>query len=47
MEFIELSHFSKAVHEILTELEYLRLQAFLIERPDAGALIQGGAACEN
>ncbi len=42
MEFIELSHFSKAIHEILTELEYLRLQAFLIERPDAGALIPGG-----
>lgn len=41
MEFIETKNFTKRVTEILTDEEYREFQAYLIEHPDAGDIIQG------
>jgi mRNA-degrading endonuclease RelE of RelBE toxin-antitoxin system len=41
MVFVETSLFSKLLREYLSDDEYRRLQAHLIERPDAGAIIRG------
>ena len=42
MEFIETDVFTKRIQEILSDEEYGYLQADLIKRPEAGALIRGG-----
>ena len=39
--FIETSYFTAHVSEYLTDDEYRRLQWFLAERPNAGAVISG------
>ncbi len=41
-EFVEVDIFSKQILGILTDDEYVDLQAYLISRPTAGALIPGG-----
>lgn len=41
MVFIETSAFTKRVMGYLTADEYLGLQMFLLERPDAGQVVQG------
>ena len=41
MVFIETSLFTKLLDNYLTPEEYRGLQVFLLERPDAGAIIQG------
>ncbi len=41
MLFTETPAFTKAVQEILRELDYFELQDLLIERPDAGDVIPG------
>lgn len=41
MEFVETTLFTKRLYEVLTEAEYAALQDTLIERPDAGDIIQG------
>lgn len=41
MVFLETPSFTKVITALLSEKEYLRLQAYLIERPDAGDLIRG------
>lgn len=40
MVFVETSIFSKLLPDYLSDDEYRRLQDLLIERPDAGAVIQ-------
>ncbi|OGA52754.1 MAG: transcriptional regulator [Betaproteobacteria bacterium RIFCSPLOWO2_12_FULL_62_13] len=40
MVFVETSIFSKLLPDYLSDEEYRGLQNFLIERPDAGAVIQ-------
>ena len=40
MVFVETSFFSKALPEHLSDEEYRGLQSYLMERPDAGAIIQ-------
>lgn len=42
MEFIETSFFTRRILKFLSDDEYRRLQATLIERPDAGVTIPGG-----
>ncbi len=42
MEFIETISFTRRIRELLTDDEYSRLQATLIEAPDAGDIIKGG-----
>jgi len=42
MVFIETEIFTKRIEEILTDEEYSLLQADLVKRPEAGALIPGG-----
>ena len=39
--FVETSHFTARVHDYLTDDEYRRLQWFLAEYPDSGAVIRG------
>jgi len=41
-EFVEVDIFSKQLLSILTDEEYVELQAYLISRPMAGSLIPGG-----
>lgn len=41
MIFIETSAFTKRVIGYLTDDEYLGLQMFLLERPDAGQIVRG------
>lgn len=41
MIFIETSIFTKNIVNYLTDDEYLGLQLFLIERPDAGHIVRG------
>jgi hypothetical protein len=41
MVFIETTIFTKHVGRYLTDDEYLGLQMFLLERPDAGHIIRG------
>lgn len=41
MEFIEASIFTKHVYEYLSEDEYLGLQSFLFQYPEAGKVIPG------
>lgn len=43
IEFIETSFFSKQVAQLLTDEEYRRLQSELIDSPEKGRLIIGGA----
>jgi hypothetical protein len=40
MVFVEASLFSKALPAYLSDDEYRRFQVYLMERPDAGAVIQ-------
>ncbi len=40
MVFVETSIFSRALPDYLSDEGYRRLQSYLIERPDAGAIIQ-------
>ena len=39
--FVETSHFTSHVTEYLTDDEYRRFQWFLIENPNAGAVVSG------
>ncbi len=41
MVFIETSTFTKLIVSYLTDDEYLGLQRFLLERPDAGRIVRG------
>ena len=41
VEFIEASAFTRHVYEYLSEDEYLGLQSFLFQHPDAGKVIPG------
>ena len=41
MEFIEATAFTKYVYDYLTEDEYLRLQGFLLQNPEAGKIVRG------
>ena len=41
MIFIETTAFTKRVIDYLTDDEYLGLQLFLLERPDAGQIVRG------
>lgn len=41
MEFIETTLFTKRLYELLTDDKYAAFQNALIERPDAGDIIQG------
>lgn len=40
MVFVETSIFSRALPDYLSDEDYRNLQSYLIERPDAGAIIQ-------
>ena len=39
--FIETSFFTRLIADYLTEDEYVGLQTFLLQRPDAGTIIHG------
>ena len=41
MEFIEATAFTKYVYDYLTEDEYLGLQSFLLQNPEAGQIVRG------
>ena len=41
MEFIEATAFTKYVYDYLTEDEYLGLQSFLPQNPEAGKIVRG------
>ena len=41
MEFIEATAFTKHVYDYLSEDEYLGLQSFLIQYPEAGKVVRG------
>jgi mRNA-degrading endonuclease RelE of RelBE toxin-antitoxin system len=41
MEFIEASAFTRHVYEYLSEDEYLGLQSFLLQNPEAGKVVPG------
>ena len=41
MEFIEASAFTKHVYHYLSEEEYLGLQSFLLQNPEAGKVVRG------
>jgi mRNA-degrading endonuclease RelE of RelBE toxin-antitoxin system len=41
MEFIEASAFTKHVYDYLSEDEYLGLQGFLLQYPEAGKVVPG------
>jgi mRNA-degrading endonuclease RelE of RelBE toxin-antitoxin system len=41
MEFIEAAAFTKYVYKYLSEEEYLGLQSFLLEYPEAGKVVPG------
>ena len=41
MEFIEASAFTKLVYDYLSEDEYLGLQSFLLQYPEAGKVVPG------
>lgn len=41
MVFIETSAFTKRVYDFLTDDEFLGLQMFLLNRPDAGRIVRG------
>jgi hypothetical protein len=41
MEFIEATAFTKYVYDYLTEDEYLGLQGFLLQNPEAGQIVRG------
>ena len=42
MEFVETKLFTRKLPDHLTDGEYRELQAFLLSKPDAGAVIKGG-----
>jgi mRNA-degrading endonuclease RelE of RelBE toxin-antitoxin system len=42
VEFVETEIFTRRIVEMLSDREYVALQAFLIRRPEAGVLIPGG-----
>ena len=41
MEFIEVTAFTKYVQDYLTEDEYLGLQSFLLQNPEASKIVRG------
>jgi mRNA-degrading endonuclease RelE of RelBE toxin-antitoxin system len=41
MELIEATAFTKYVYDYLTEDEYLGLQGFLLQNPEAGKIVRG------
>ena len=41
MEFIEATAFTKHVYDYLSEQEYLGLQSFLLQNPEAGKIVRG------
>lgn len=41
MEFIEATAFTKHVYEYLSDDEFLGLQCFLLQHPDAGKIVPG------
>lgn len=41
MEFIEATAFTKYVYDYLSEDEYLGLQSFLLQYPEAGKIVRG------
>jgi mRNA-degrading endonuclease RelE of RelBE toxin-antitoxin system len=41
MELIEATAFTKYVYDYLTEDEYLGLQSFLLQNPEAGKIVRG------
>ena len=40
MEFIEATAFTKYVYDYLSDEEYLGLQSFLLQYPEAGAIVR-------
>lgn len=40
-QFIESSLFTKMVYDYLSESDYIALQQFLLEHPDAGDVVKG------
>ncbi len=43
MEFIEATAFTKHIYKYLSEDEYLGLQSFLLQYPEAGKVVPGSA----
>lgn len=41
MEFIEATAFTKYVYDYMTEEEYIGLQSFLLQNPEAGKIVRG------
>jgi mRNA-degrading endonuclease RelE of RelBE toxin-antitoxin system len=41
VEFIEATAFTKHVYDYLSEEEYLGLQSFLLQAPEAGVIVRG------
>ena len=41
MEFIEATAFTKYVYKYLSEVEYIGLQSFLLQQPEAGKVVPG------
>ena len=41
MEFIEATAFTKYLYDYLSEEEYLGLQNFLLQNPEAGQIVRG------
>jgi hypothetical protein len=41
MEFIEATAFTKHIYDYLSEDEYLGLQSFLLQYPEAGKIVRG------
>jgi hypothetical protein len=41
MEFIEATAFTKYVYKYLSEAEYIGLQSFLLQQPEAGKVVPG------
>jgi len=44
MEFIEATAFTRHVYDYLSEDEYLGLQSFLLQYPDAGKVVRGSGS---
>lgn len=46
-EFVELAPFAEVRDELFSQDEFLDLQLFLCERPEAGAVIPGAEGCRK
>ena len=47
LTFIETPVFTEVINKLLTDAEYRRLQAFLLQSPSAGDVIPGTAGCRK